>query len=536
MTRRRTAASTGDSFDVDEALAAMNAGELRALVRDLLLEIHDRQHEGVLDLVVERAARSASGWAPDGPSADSIPCIVNFAKAAVRVGYAEPSEVDEKLRQGVNAFLSKNYTSALEVFRALLPPIGEGDIYLGQHEMLDEVLSIDVAACAAMYVVAMYMSADPTQRAQSVWAAIDDVCGVVDFWEPLREMERTAVEPLPRFDDFLKRWRAVIQENRGERESEWDSDEDRWLREVIERMEGAEGLAKLARATRRADDLRAWCHMLVAARDWKAALAAHEEAADIIDDKSYSRGAFLDGAALAARELGRRDLPARLERAWREAPSMLRLCRWLGAAKGKAVVRERAARALKECPRRSVRQLGLLYVVLGDPSSAAKLLSRAPGLGWSDTEHPGHLLFPLFQRLLGGADAETSSELDLMSLRDMNTDELEWMADGREEPRLDAPEIDEIVQLAGTGLISNDRGRAAVLRAMRKAAEKRVAGVIENQRRRFYGHAAQLVATCAALDLSSETTDWVIDIREKYRRYPAFQRELAAVCGITPQD
>ena len=113
-------------------------------------------------------------------------------------------------------------------------------------------------------------------------------------------MERIAVEPLPRFDDFLRRWRAVIQENRGERESEWDSDQDRWLREVIERTEGGDGLAKLARATRCADDLRAWCHVLVAAKDWKAALAAHDEAAEIVADKAYSRGAFLDGAALAA--------------------------------------------------------------------------------------------------------------------------------------------------------------------------------------------------------------------------------------------
>jgi hypothetical protein len=88
---------------------------------------------------------------------------------------------------------------------------------------VDEVLTIDVAACATMYVVAMYVSVDPTQRAESVWAAIDVVGGVDHFWEPLREMERIAVEPLPRFNHFLHRWRAVVEENRGERASEWDS-------------------------------------------------------------------------------------------------------------------------------------------------------------------------------------------------------------------------------------------------------------------------------------------------------------------------
>jgi len=324
MARQRTPASMDASLDVDAALSGMNAKELRGLIRDLLLEFDDRAHGRILDLVIERAARSDSGWAPDRPTPDSVSSILDFAKAAKRVGYADPSEVDEYLRRGMNAFLGRDYVSAIDVFCALLAPLAEGDIDLGQHEMIDEVFSVDVAACAATYVVATYMSAQPMQRAETVWAAIDEVRGVGHFWEPLREMERVAVEPLARFDDFLRRWRVLIEENRGQRKSEWDSDEDRWLREVVERMEGADGLADLARATRRAGDLRAWCRMLVTAKDWKAALAAHEEAADIISDKAYSRGEFLDGVAFAARKLGRRDLPARLERAWREAPGMLR--------------------------------------------------------------------------------------------------------------------------------------------------------------------------------------------------------------------
>jgi len=100
--------------------------------------------------------------------------------------------------------------------------------------------------------------------------------------------------------------------------------------------------------------------------------------------------------------------------------------------------------------------------------------------------------------------------------------------DDREEPRLDAPGVYEIVQLAGTGETSGDKARTAVLRAMRKAAEKRVAGVIENKRRRHYDHAAKLVATCDALDSSPETVSWVAGVRDEYRRYPAFQRELAS--------
>jgi hypothetical protein len=61
---------------------------------------------------------------------------------------------------------------------------------------------------------------------------------------------------------------------------------------------------------------------------------------------------------------------------------------------------------------------------------------------------------------------------------------------------------------------------------MHKAAEKRIKGVTENKRRRHYGHAASLALACAQIDNSTETTEWLANIRDEYRRYPALQREL----------
>ena len=43
------------SLDVDAALSAIDAEELRGLIRDLLLEFDDRVHARILDLVIERA-------------------------------------------------------------------------------------------------------------------------------------------------------------------------------------------------------------------------------------------------------------------------------------------------------------------------------------------------------------------------------------------------------------------------------------------------------------------------------------------------
>lgn len=101
--------------------------------------------------------------------------------------------------------------------------------------------------------------------------------------------------------------------------------------------------------------------------------------------RSYWRGELLDGAALAAQELGRLDSGKRLEAASRAAPTMSRLLRWL-AVDGDEYerIRSKAARALARCPKTSTRQIGLLRVLVGDITGAAAVLAKSPGLGWSN--------------------------------------------------------------------------------------------------------------------------------------------------------
>jgi hypothetical protein len=513
--------------DLDTALAAMSAEALREIVHEVLLELDDRAHARVVTSLIARAARTGVGWAPAPVTDEQVAEVLAFVKAAERVGQADPSAVDEYLRRGSAAFLRKDYASAHRIFGALLPPIGEGNIDLGQHELVDEVLGADVAECATQYVVSAYMLAPVAQRAEGVRTAIDHVQGVGHFWEPLRELERVAVEPLPDLAAFLPRWRALIADKpAGKRTSDWDTEEDRWLREVVQRLEGAEGLAKVARATKRADDLRAWCRSLVEAKDWQAALKAFGEAAELVTDKDYARGEFLDGAALAAQSLERKDLPAYLERAWRASPSMSRLRRWLGSSSTKATLGKRVVEALEACPKQATRQRALLHLLSHDFAAAAKLLASAPGLGWSNGEHPGHLLFPLFAQILGGALKRARSDLDPMLHRGADLDELEAVTADPEEPRLATPEVDALIALAGVASISDASSRRAVLAAMKKAAENRVAGVTAQKRRRHYGHAAELVATCVGCDKTGETTRWAAALTAEYKRFPALRDDL----------
>lgn len=530
MRRRRAPAAALPTGDIEGALAALSANELRALVRDMLIELDERAHGRVINSLINRAARGGSGRAPAALSGEDVSEVLVFAEAAERVGHADPSEVDEYLRRGTGAFLRKDYAAAFRIFDALLRPIGEGEIDLGQHEMVDEVLGVDTGECAAQYVVAAYMTSAPEKRAEAVRSAIEGAHGVGYIMEPLRDMERVAVEPLAEIEEFLPRWRALIEkEANGEQLGDWGSEEDRWLREVVRRMEGAEGLAKVARSTRRADDLRAWCESLVEAGDWKAVLPAFEEAAELVADKEYARGEFLDGAALAAQELRRKDLPARFVRAWRASPNMLRLRRWLGSSGSKQTIKKRAAEALEACPKQAHRQRAFLHVLLGDLEPAAKLLASAPGLGWSESEHPGHLLFPLFQALLGGKSVSLSASDARLPGRGMDIEELELLTADRDEPRLVAPEIDQILEQAGVGVSADGKGSEVMIDSMRKAAERRVEGVTGKQRRRRYGHAASLVGICATVDPSPATARWVARLRDEHRRERPFAPSSTAI-------
>lgn len=519
--------------DVGAALRVLGADELRALVHEMLLDLDDRARSRMAGSIIGWASREDPGWSPGAVDPEEVAEAVSFAEAAARDGFADPTEVDERLRRGNAAFLGKDYVAAHRIFGALLAPITGGDIDLGQDEMVEEVLGVDTSECAIRYVVAAYMIADPARRADMVREAIGQMQGVRYFIEPTREMERAANESLPGFGDFLVQWRALIErEAAGERRSDGDREADRWLREVVGRLEGADGLARLARRTRRGNDLRAWCESLVAAADWQGALAAFEEAARIVTEPEHVRAQFLDGAALAAQETGEKDLSPWFERAWRADATMARLCRWLGAARTAPSMHERVREALEACPRAAWRQRAFLCVLQGDVGQAAGLLAEAPGLGWSNEEHPGHLIFPLFQTLLGGSH----TALDAATLwgRGEGIDAIDpLLTDSDDGPRLATPHIEEILRRAGVEPASNAGTREILIAAMRDAAGRRVAGVTGAKRRAHYGHAASLAAACVACDGSPETVRWLMALREAYRRFPALRAEFEHRLGRT---
>jgi hypothetical protein len=439
-----------------------------------------------------------------------------FATTPRRLRSADPSDVAHQLRRGTAAFLRRDYATAHPIFAALLNPIGDRTIDIGLDQ-LDDVSRLEISACAARYVVSAYMLAPAADRAAALRAAIDPVQTVGFFWEPLRELERIAVEPLPGLAAFLPQWRALLEAEVTRKAAGIRS--HHWLREVVLRIDGLQGLATLARTSRRVDDLLAWCQRLVDAHDWHAARKAFIAAADLVADKDEARGDFFERAALAAQQLGRSDLPAHLERAWRAGPNIWRLRRWLGSSTTRAALGKRVETALAACPKHAADQRALLLVLSHDVLRAAKLLAAAPGIGWTNSEHPGHLLFSIFTRLLGAP-----WDADLEDVEAMRR-ELDAMAADPEHPDLATPEVEALIDRAR---ITNITGaaREAVLAAMRRAAERRVAAVVEHGQRGYSVGAARLVAACVACDDTPVSARWAAALRAQYKRHTALRHAL----------
>lgn len=371
----RTRAPQGANPDVDRALEAMTAPELRSFVRGVLDGLEDDQRAVIVDSLVTRAARGDAGWKPSRPSRRIVDEVRLFVEAARRIGHADPDDVSAYLREGSKAFLSGDHACARSVFEALLPPIAVADIDLGQHELVEEVLGIDARACVAQYVTSVYTTTPLADRAEAVQNAIEQVDGVGTLLNPIKDMEDVSAGALPDLSAFLPLWARRLGRHRPSRD-EWETNHERWLREAVFRLDGVDGLERIARQTKRPQACLAWCEALADRGDSAGALHAYDASAALAG-KSHWRGDLLDGAALAAQQLGRSDAFKRLEAAWRAAPTLTRLVRWLVAdGHVPAVLRAKAKKALARCPKTARRQLGLIRVLVGDIGAAADLLSR----------------------------------------------------------------------------------------------------------------------------------------------------------------
>jgi hypothetical protein len=80
--------------EVEQALEALSAPELRAVLRGILDEVDEDVRTKLGDRLLAQATRGSSGWKPARPSPRIVADAQAFAEAARRVGEADPSARD----------------------------------------------------------------------------------------------------------------------------------------------------------------------------------------------------------------------------------------------------------------------------------------------------------------------------------------------------------------------------------------------------------------------------------------------------------
>jgi hypothetical protein len=109
-------------------------------------------------------------------------------------------------------------------------------------------------------------------------------------------------------------------------------------------------------------------------------------------------------------------------------------------------------------------------------------------------------MFPSFAILLSRRTATRVSEALVTDLDSTGRDPMALLPPNDVERRatLATPSIATLIQHALSTIMVADEDLRSMVDAMRVAAERRVEGVLGNSRRRHYGHAAMLVASCVA--------------------------------------
>ena len=146
------------------------------------------------------------------------------------------------------------------------------------------------------------------------------------------------------------------------------------------------------------------------------------------------------------------------------------------------------------------------------------------------------MLFPSFAVLLANRTSRRVSETLLAELESTCRDPLEvlsLMTPGA-RPRLGTPSIVALIQDVSSSMALADKDRDAMIDAMRIAAEKRVEGILGNSRRRHYGHAAMLAASCVAIaptDRGKDVSGWLAGLRANVQATSRVQRGTDASDG-----
>jgi hypothetical protein len=283
--------------------------------------------------------------------------------------------------------------------------------------MLSE-LSDELADTFLAYLHALYETTPLELRPQRLLSEVERLYPMILELPTLEDMSEIAQRPLPQLEELLPAWLAQLRSRPPGPGALHAVAWARLLLEAVERLEGTEAAAELARkgCPERPELLQDWFDLLVWQERLDEAEAAVTRALQEAGDPER-KAHFTDWLAGLAHARGQsRQRQKLLQQAWRLKPSWLRLL-WMylttpnARREALAAAERKAAQSGKLEPGE---RLGcLLDLLAADVGAAAARLERSSVLGWSEPDHPGSLAWPaLLLAASGEPRPPRSSALD----------------------------------------------------------------------------------------------------------------------------
>jgi hypothetical protein len=522
-----------DSFE--SALSSLSLDALRRFTRDHLRGLDLEARRAFAETLIGFAARHG-GWRP-ARAADALLLedIRSFVRLAARGIEVSPDAIDVLFDRANKVFFAGEMELARDAYEALLRPLADAEIYLGQHEMYSEVLRNDLGDVVARYRVAVWTSAPPEQRAEALWNAVFWTHDLESWGTPLEQLERAAIGPLSGWEEFLPTWDAWVEAHWNTTPAHHRVNLDALRKEAALRARGADGLQQIAERSESPALWSEWIRALLRDGRLREALSACDTALARCAPTDYRRRTLARMAARVALALADTTaLERTLHREWTLDRDLASLLDWAARDRQSAEVLSTRLDAEAVWIAKDARLQGITHLLCGRYQDAMRALDRseaeelAPAMAWI---------------LLRGATSPSLGAIGA-SIGLSSTSGTQDHAIARGSLPEDALPSYPAVALAELlpGLVAWRPPSEADLREMQSTLE-RLAGTYLDEatsakRRSAYARSAHFAVVCAEARAQggapAGARELLARIAHERRRWPAFRDELEKAVGASP--
>lgn len=444
-------------------------------------------------------------------------------------------EVDDFFDELQQLAADGHFAEAAQGYRELFAALAAGeDSGLPRWGSIDVVLNTDLDEAASLYLRCVYEAAPLAERAEALYAAMDESRLFTEDIK-LQQIQDCMAVPLPQVQEFLPGWIELLR--RGSSTADAGH-----LREAIQLWRGNEGLRELARSNpaQYPEAYLEWVDALSKGQDIEALVAGVREALAAIPEDYVIRAKVAEYLGAVARVTRRPELGLEARQAaFFSDPSASRIVALLAAAwdvgsfqKTRSWAEQRLLKLVAAGGGEGALRLGWherakadlpllfhLHLLAGDHAKAFAVCQEEDERPSYYAVTPGLLMQHFLMLWLSGRGEQRQLVEKLWRQRLEQT----------ERGLTDA--YNQQLHRVRHGLQFGPEQTKHYLKWCRQQVEAYVERVVGGQLRSSYGEAAQRLVAMAELYLNREeprrAAEWVALYRNRFPRHRSFQLELA---------